>query len=603
VKRYSIPPRTLPFLTLPILLGFVAASAIAAARGAETAASPSDAKPEKPKAQWLDPDADELNGTVCNTFSSHILGHDVSYRLYLPPGYADEPTRRYPVLYWLHGMNGTPRTGAEGFIPHLDAAIREKVLPPVIVVLPNGMIDSFYHDDAEANHPVESVIIKELIPHIDQTYRTVARREGRVIEGYSMGGYGAAHLGFKHPELFGTVVINAGALDAKRFQQVADALEHPRHWIEKNQDQIRGRTRIRIGVGDLDYLYASNREFHELLDRLNVAHEYEVVPGVKHSGKAYYQKLGTKVFEFHRKALAGALESDVELIAPAPPAKPAARPELPEAHWLDPDRREPNGTKYMTFKSQAAGCEVSFHLYLPPGYDESTQRYPVIYWLQGSTQGQINGALGYVPYLDEAIRRKLMPPVIVVMPNGMVNSYFRDSADGKYPVESMMIKDLIPYIDRHYRTIADRAGRLIEGFSMGGYGAAHLGFKYPELFGTIVANSGAVGYGNDSPTDDTSNQDYPEEQPQYLAEKNADQLRGRTRIRIAVGANDYLLPVNRDLHETLTRLKIEHEYEVVPDVRHSWREFYQKLGPEGFEFQRKALGEAMRDRSIAETPG
>jgi len=166
-----------------------------------------------------------------------------------------------------------------------------------------------------------------------------------------------------------------------------------------------------------------------------------------------------------------------------------------------------------------------------------------------------------------------------------------------------MIKDLIPYIDRHYRTIADRAGRLIEGFSMGGYGAAHLGFKYPELFGTIVANSGAVGYGNDSPTDDTSNQDYPEEQPQYLAEKNADQLRGRTRIRIAVGANDYLLPVNRDLHETLTRLKIEHEYEVVPDVRHSWREFYQKLGPEGFEFQRKALGEAMRDRSIAETPG
>jgi esterase/lipase superfamily enzyme len=116
-----------------------------------------------------------------------------------------------------------------------------------------------------------------------------------------------------------------------------------------------------------------------------------------------------------------------------------------------------------------------------------------------------------------------------------------------------------------------------------------LGFKYPELFGTVVVSAGAVGYGKERPDDDTYNDEYPEEQPQRLAEKNADKLRGRTLIRISVGAKDYLLPVNKDLHDLLTRLKIEHEYELVSDVPHSWAVFYKKLGTKGFEFHRKAL--------------
>ena len=85
-------------------------------------------------------------------------------------------------------------------------------IPEMIVVLVNGMKDSFYNDSPDGKWPIESVIIKELIPHIDKTYRTLAHRETRAIEGYSMGSYGAAHLGFKYPELFGIVGVNAGAL-------------------------------------------------------------------------------------------------------------------------------------------------------------------------------------------------------------------------------------------------------------------------------------------------------------------------------------------------------------------------------------------------------
>src|SRR4029453_14108563 len=84
--------------------------------------------------------------------------------------------------------------------------------PPMLVVFVNGVRNSFYCDSADGKVPVETVIVKDLIPHIDSTYRTVAKREGRIIEGFSMGGFGAAHLGLKYPKLFGTVSIIDGAL-------------------------------------------------------------------------------------------------------------------------------------------------------------------------------------------------------------------------------------------------------------------------------------------------------------------------------------------------------------------------------------------------------
>jgi endo-1,4-beta-xylanase len=237
--------------------------------------------------------------------------------IYLPPGY-DQETKRYPVIYWLHGMGGTQRAGAMFFVPQVKAAIREGVLPPVIVVLVNGMVKSFYCDSSDGQRPVESVIVKDLIPHVDATYRTVATREGRVVEGYSMGGYGAAHLGFKYPELFGTVVVDAGALmdptlsnipkDGPMFgvfgsDNARRVAEHPRELARTSADKLRNRSHIRIGCGSLDNLLPRNQELHELLQRLDIEHQYEVVPGVAHESALYYRKLGTTGFAFHRQRL------------------------------------------------------------------------------------------------------------------------------------------------------------------------------------------------------------------------------------------------------------------------------------------------------------
>ncbi len=278
-----------------------------------------------PKAEWLDPDQSAPNGTQYKTFASKVLGRDVSYLIKLPAEYEQQPTKRYPVIYWLHGMGANQRGGASMFVPHVDEAIKEGLLSPVIVVSVNGMVKSFYCDSVDGQCPIESVIIKDLIPHIDQTYRTLAKREGRIIEGYSMGGYGAGHLGFKYPELFGTVVINAGALldpnldnppkDGPMYGVFGDnkarrVAEHPMQLARQNADKLRGHTRIRIGCGSLDNLLPRNKELDELLTQLNIEHQYEIVPDVAHESMVYYRKLGPKVFEFHQKSLEALARSE-----------------------------------------------------------------------------------------------------------------------------------------------------------------------------------------------------------------------------------------------------------------------------------------------------
>jgi endo-1,4-beta-xylanase len=167
----------------------------------------------------------------------------------------------------------------------------------------------------EGKAPVESVIVKDLIPHIDATYRTVARREGRIVEGFSMGGFGAAHLGFKYPELFGTVsMIDAALVSLDTMRERHSALyrrifggkaenfqaEDPRALVDRNAAAIRGRMAVRLAVGAL---VPGNRSFHETLTDLNIAHDYDEL-AVGHIHGAIYDGLGAKNWEFYRRALA-----------------------------------------------------------------------------------------------------------------------------------------------------------------------------------------------------------------------------------------------------------------------------------------------------------
>lgn len=128
-------------------------------------------------------------------------------------------------------------------------------------------------------------------------------------------------------------------------------------------------------------------------------------------------------------------------------------------------------------------------IYLPPGYQEGTRRYPVIYLLHGHSGHP--GDFFNAAALDALIGSGKVPPLIVVMPSGenvYGGGFYRDS-----PVTGhwgdYIAKDLVNFVDAHYRTLARPGGRAVVGFSMGGYGAIYMGMEKPGVFSVVYAQS------------------------------------------------------------------------------------------------------------------
>jgi enterochelin esterase-like enzyme len=283
-------------------------------------ASGATAEPE-----WVTPPADAPRVSF-QTFESEAAGTQVSFHIYTPAAYAVDENRRLPVVYWLHGTGG----GMNGIAPLsrlFDAAIERASMPPVLVVFVNGMKQGMYVDWMGADVPLEQVIIEELIPHVDANWRTVASRKGRLIDGFSMGGYGAARLGFRYPELFGAVsMIAAGPLQETLTRtpragrrQAQDLLRDvygneqsnfqavsPRRHAAENARLIADATRLRVVIGREDETYENNRAFHAYLTGLGIDHDWIVLPGIGHNPLAVLNALGERNWAFYRAAFAQA---------------------------------------------------------------------------------------------------------------------------------------------------------------------------------------------------------------------------------------------------------------------------------------------------------
>jgi enterochelin esterase-like enzyme len=152
------------------------------------------------------------NGRVTDaSIASAVLGKQMKYRIYLPPGY-DDPrcaSMRYPVLYLLHGVPGGMHDWVDGGNANqtADALIKMRVIRPLIIVMPDGSLDDPHHDTQWGNSPVtgervEDALIQDLLPAIDATYRTLPGKDDRAIGGLSAGGYGAVNIALHHPEAF-----------------------------------------------------------------------------------------------------------------------------------------------------------------------------------------------------------------------------------------------------------------------------------------------------------------------------------------------------------------------------------------------------------------
>jgi S-formylglutathione hydrolase FrmB len=278
-------------------------------------------------------------------------------------------------------------------------------------------------------------------------------------------------------------------------------------------------------------------------------------------------------------------------------------PDMDPLPWVTDRVTAPN-TDRVIFFSESTGSNVSFHIFLPDAYQANTlQRFPVIYWLHGGGGGA-DGILPLTTQFRNAMARGKIPPAIIVFPNGLPHGMWCDSKDGRQPVESMFIRDLIPYVDANYRTIARRSGRIAEGFSMGGYGAARFGFRYRELFGGIsLLGAGplqldfsVVAPGNQLLQQRIfrevygSDMAYFEAQsPWRLAETYGSLLPDPTPLRIVVGMAEYVYENNVIFSGHLTSLGISHDFFAFENVGHSVPEYFTSLGDDNWDFYRSVF--------------
>ena len=272
--------------------------------------------------RWINPaPPDPSDGVRHGTFHSTANGVDVGYNIFLPPGYDGERTseRRYPVVYYLHGGRPGGENKSVALASHMVKAMRAGDIPPMIYVFVNGGKLSHYDHEGSLG---ETAFIKELIPHVDATYRTIPRREARGVEGFSQGGRGAARILFKHRDLFlSAAPMGGGHQHEKRIDLNAgvesDSVKISPPWNNTWElarryaaDKHGKPVKILVVVGTKDQNYEANLDWMEHLSALGIPFEKILIPDTPHSAREVYEKRGVEFMRFHADNFRAALVRD-----------------------------------------------------------------------------------------------------------------------------------------------------------------------------------------------------------------------------------------------------------------------------------------------------
>jgi enterochelin esterase-like enzyme len=204
--------------------------------------------------------SDQQGIIIISELDTLTLPNNMPFRIYLPPCYAENTEARYPTLYLLHGLTADDSQWDElGVDERANALITSEELPPLIIVMP-------WH---RTGVDLEMAVVNILVPHIDQTYRTLADSSWRAIGGLSRGGGWALRVGLRHPELFGAMGLHSPAnfLNTFYIASLVDniAEEHlPRIWID---------------IGERDSLLESTHELIDIFDELGIPVSSQIYPG------------------------------------------------------------------------------------------------------------------------------------------------------------------------------------------------------------------------------------------------------------------------------------------------------------------------------------
>jgi S-formylglutathione hydrolase FrmB len=270
----------------------------------------------------------------CTAMQSKILHRDVRYCVEIPATYdaPESKTRRYPVLYMLHGLGDDEqtlfKTGGWTLIEDLR---KHGKIGDFLVVAPDGA-RTFYINSADGKVLYGDFFLREFLPMIERKYRVSPGRAARGINGISMGGYGALRFAFAHPELFSSVSAQSAALiqesprdlnaaaesGSPLVQTLVRAFGNPidtQHWeandvfalARKNAHALR-RTAIYFNCGrNDDYGFEKGAAaLDQELIKLRVPHEYREYPG-RHSLDYFLSHL-IETMEFHSRSFAASKE-------------------------------------------------------------------------------------------------------------------------------------------------------------------------------------------------------------------------------------------------------------------------------------------------------
>ncbi len=237
----------------------------------------------------------------CNTIPSKILARSVPYCVVLPAAFDTDKSRHFPVLYFLHGLGDNEQFLVHSGLWNVVEDLRDThELKDFLIATPDGGA-GFYINSKDRTNRYEDFLIQEYFPFIEKRYRVSPGRANRAIDGVSMGGYGALHLAFRHPQLFSSVSAHSAALVDKIPLFVASTTPSPRTRVfggvfgspldpafwEQNNPIALARTASLTGLkiyfdcgNQDDYGFeAGATALDKILTSRHILHEFHLYPG------------------------------------------------------------------------------------------------------------------------------------------------------------------------------------------------------------------------------------------------------------------------------------------------------------------------------------
>ncbi len=241
--------------------------------------------------------------------------------------------------------------------------------------------------------------------------------------------------------------------------------------------------------------------------------------------------------------------------------------------------QERDGYTTIDFKSDALKAKAPINIILPVGYERSVRRYPVLLLMHGLT-----GHYGDWVTNTNLVQYARKYPLIIVMPEGG-DGWYTNGVTPNTNWEDYIIKEVIPYVNAHYRTLPETRSWTVAGLSMGGYGAMKFALKYPGMFAVAASMSGALALpewkdaklGDWEALRNSIHTIYgPEGGPAHAANSLPvllDAAKGPLPfLYLDCGTEDGLLADNRAFADLLQSKKIPHEYRERPGI-HDWIEW------------------------------